>query len=46
MEDIGLSKLISPEIFFILVSNVYFKNTLCVLKFLRYLNYGILHKAI
>ena len=45
-EDKGLSKLIMPGIFFILVSNVYFRNTLCALTFLRHFNYGMLYKAL
>ena len=45
MEVTGLSTLIIPEISFILMSHVYFKNTLGILKFLTYLNYSILYKT-
>ena len=41
-----LSKFIMPAVFFNMVSDVYFRNTLYALTFLRYFNYGMLYKAL
>ena len=35
-----------PAVFFNMVSDVYFRNTLYALTFLRYFNYGMLYKAL